>query len=137
MEENGIRSGLARDDETVALGDTQPLGERLVDRIGEFALLCALVAACGNMGLENRHDMFLLKYLSVFARFRGSARILVEEDRDMFREQIGILKQKAVAGVGIENEPCIGKEDRKSVVSGKSVSVRVALVVDRSIKKKI
>src|SRR3546814_4324382 len=83
---------------------------------------CALVTgvqtcALPILGLENRHDMFLLKYLSVFARFRGSARILVEEDRDMFREQIGILKQKAVAGVGIENEPCIGKEleDRKRV----------------------
>src|SRR3546814_11821929 len=67
------------------------------------------------MGLETRHDMFLLKYLSVFARFRGSARILVEADREMFREQIGILKQKAVAGVGIENKPCIGSELEKPV----------------------
>src|SRR3546814_15177049 len=67
------------------------------------------------MGLENRHDMFLLKYLSVFARFRGSARILVEEDRDMFREQIGILKQKAVAGVGTANESCIGMALEKPV----------------------
>src|SRR3546814_16940590 len=109
MEEKFIRSVLAPDHEPVARGDTQPLEGRLVERIGECALLCAREAACGNMGLENRHDMFLLKYLSVFARFRGSARILVEEDRDMFREQIGILKQKAVAGVRSE-ERRVGKE---------------------------
>src|SRR3546814_3542852 len=52
MEEKFIRSVLAQDHEPVALGDTQPLEERLVERIGECALLCAREAACGNMGLE-------------------------------------------------------------------------------------
>src|SRR3546814_12732424 len=51
MEEKFIRSVLAQDHEPVALGDTQPLEERLVERIGECALLCAREAACGNMGL--------------------------------------------------------------------------------------
>src|SRR3546814_3388129 len=41
MEEKFIRSVLAQDHEPVALGDTQPLEERLVERIGECALLCA------------------------------------------------------------------------------------------------
>src|SRR3546814_20402408 len=56
MEEQFIRSVLAQDHEPVALGDTPPMEERLVERIGECALLCAREAACGNMGLENVHD---------------------------------------------------------------------------------
>src|SRR3546814_13235569 len=49
------------------------------------------------------------------------------------RPQFGLLRREAVGSL---ERPCRYFEDRKSVVSGKSVSVRVKLGGCRSIKKK-
>src|SRR3546814_15517462 len=48
MEEKFIRSVLAQDHEPVARGDTQPLEESLIERIGELALLGARAKSEGR-----------------------------------------------------------------------------------------